>query len=96
MKMIKDFRNNLMKRREVQFSIEAGSNPGVMKMQENCAHHFKVEADRVVIKKLWNNFGSNEFFAEAFVYDSLEDKNSIEPKPKIKKGGAAKEEAAKK
>ncbi len=87
---MKEFRNNLLKRKEVLFSIQANSNPGFVKMQENCANHFKIELDRVVVKRLWNNFGSQEFFAEAFVYDSVEDKNGTEPKIKVKKEGEAK------
>ena len=88
MKAEKDFRNDLLKRREILFFLEERSNPGSAKMQEHCASHFKVEPDRVVIKRVFNNFGSHEFFAEAFIYDSVEDKMSTEPKPKAKKGAA--------
>ena len=85
MKVMKEFKNNLLKRKEVVFSVEANSNPGYQKVQEYCVGHFKVETDRVVIKKLWGKFGSNEFFTEAFIYDSIADKERNEPKPKVKK-----------
>ena len=85
MKMEREFRNDLMKRKEVSFSLEAESNPGFAKIVEHCKNHFKVDADRVVVKSLFGNFGSKRFFANAFIYDSLEDKNSIEPKIKVKK-----------
>lgn len=88
MKLISEFRNELLKRKEVKFSVEAESNPGFTKVIEECANHFKVENERVVIKRLWNNFGTMNFFVEAFVYDSIEDKNNIEPKPKVKKEAA--------
>lgn len=90
MNMIKDFRNNLLKRKEVLFSVEAVSNPGFQKIHEQCANHFKVEADKVVVKKIWSNFGSREFFIEAFIYDSVKDKEKTEPKlkPKKEKGAA--------
>ena len=90
MKPIKDFRNDLLKRKEVLFSINADTNPGSVKMQQECAHHFKVEAENVVVKKLWNNFGSKEFFIEAFIYDSIDDKQKIEAKQKSKKESANK------
>ena len=85
MNMIKDFRNNLLKRKELLFSVEAASNPGFQKMLEQCASYFKVEADKVVVKKVWSNFESREFFIEAFIYDSVKDKEKTEPKLKPKK-----------
>ncbi|MEK6844224.1 MAG: hypothetical protein AABX83_02240 [Nanoarchaeota archaeon] len=84
MNIVKDFRNDLLKRKEVLFSVKANSNPGIAKMQQDCAHHFKTELDNVVIKGLRNNFGTKEFSVEAFVYDSVQDKIGIEPKKKIK------------
>lgn len=85
MKIEKDFRNDLLKRREILFSLEEKSNPGFSKMQEHCANHFKIEPERVVIKRVFSNFGSHEFFAEALIYDSIEDKINTEPKAKAKK-----------
>ncbi|MDO8508567.1 MAG: hypothetical protein Q7S27_02685 [Nanoarchaeota archaeon] len=82
---MKEFRNNLLKRKEVEFFVDAEKNPGIAEMQKQCANHFKVETDTVVVKKLWSNFGSQRFFAEAFVYDSVGDKENGEPKPKVKK-----------
>lgn len=84
MNILKDFRNDLLKRKEVLFSVKAHSNPGVAKMQQDCANHFKTEAENVVIKKLLNNFGTKEFSVEAFIYDSVKDKENIEPKKKVK------------
>ena len=85
MNITKDFRNDLLKRREILFSIKANSNPGFSKMQQDCAHHFKIELENIIIKSLRNNFGTKEFFVEAFIYDSIKDKESIEPRKKVKK-----------
>ena len=85
MNTIKDFRNNLLKRKEIVFSVDSESNPGYAKMQQECANHFKIEPERVVVKKVWNNFGSKKFFAEVFLYDSVSDKDGTEVKPKVKK-----------
>ncbi len=78
MEIIRDFRNDLLKRREIFFSHEDEKNPGFQKTIDNCAKSLKVEADRVVIKKLWNNFGSKVFFTNAFIYDSVKDKENSE------------------
>ncbi len=85
MKTIKDFRNELLKRKEIVFSIDAISNPGFTKMREECAKYFNAEIERVVVRNVSNKFGSKEFFIEAFIYDSAKDKEKIEQKPKPKK-----------
>lgn len=85
MNIVKEFRNPLLKRREVQVSVESDVNPGFAKIQEACVQHFKSVVEHIVIKSLKGSFGSREFFAEVFIYDSVEDKNAIEPKAKAKK-----------
>ncbi len=88
--MEKDFRNELLKRREVKFAVESEKNPGFEFVVKEIAEKFKTSEENVAVKSLKNNFGSNNFLVEAFVYDSLDDKNKIEPGPKVKKssGGA--------
>jgi len=85
METIKDFRNELLKRKEVVFSIDAASNPGLVKMREECAKYFNAEIERIVVRNVSSKFGSRKFFIEAFIYDSANDKEKIEPKPKPKK-----------
>lgn len=90
MHLRKDFRNELMKRREVEFVFESEKNPGFETARKKVVEKFKVGEENVAIKFVKNNFGTHEFFVEAFVYDSLQDKNETEPKvkPKKTKGGA--------
>ncbi len=85
MKIKSEFKNSLLKRKEIIFSVVEHSNPGFVKMQNLSAEHYKVGVENVVVKKLWNNFGNNEFFCEVFVYESTNDKDKVEPKIKIKK-----------
>ncbi len=85
MKLKNEFKNSLLKRKEIVFSVVEHSNPGLVKMQNLCSEHFKVGAENVVVKKLWNNFGDNEFFCEVFIYESPGDKERVEPKAKPKK-----------
>ena len=84
MNILKEFKNSLLKRKEVKVSQEYESNPGFNKALQDIAKHFKVQEDFIVINKLESNFGTNEFLIEAFIYNSLKDKERIEPKKKEK------------
>lgn len=86
MKLIKEFKNSLLKRKEVELSDSYESNPGLEKARKEVAGHFKVAEDVVVVRKVGSSFGANEFVVEVFIYDSVADKEKIEPKKKEKKG----------
>jgi ribosomal protein S24E len=81
-----DFKNSLLKRREVEFEISADGNPGYEKAKEEVASKFSVSEDLIVIKTLKSKFGTNTFLIDAFIYDSKEDLESVEPKAKVKEG----------
>ena len=88
MKIKKDFRNELLKRREVEFVFESEKNPGFAVAREKIHEKFKISPENVVVKFVKNNFGAREFLVEAFLYDSVADKEAIEQKPKVKKAVA--------
>ena len=77
--------NNLLKRKEIQGTIDSKNNPGFEAVTQSLAALKKVPQDSVVIKSLKNNYGANEFLVEAFVYESTAHKDRIEQKPKPKK-----------
>ena len=85
MELIKENRNELMKRREVEFSMQHNSNPGFEQVRTHIADNFKTKVENVAVKSLKNNFGANKFMIQAFIYDSLEHKERTEPKVKTKK-----------
>ncbi len=89
--LIKDFRNDLLKRREVKVVITAEKNPGMADASKTMAEHFKACDDCIVINTLKSKFGRDTFLIDAFVYDSAADKLRVEPKKKEKKApeGAA-------
>ncbi len=87
MEIKKDFKNDLLKRREIQFSIESEKNPGFEESKSKITEKFKVEADNIAVKSIKNNFGTRTFLVDAFIYDSKESKERLEPKAKVK-GGA--------
>jgi len=85
MNITRDFKNNLLKRREVFAVVENNVNPGFEKVREKIASHFEVDKDLVIVKNLKSKFGSHLFEINALIYDSLQDKEMIEPRPKARK-----------
>ncbi len=82
---MKEFRNDLLKRKEVLVSFEADKNPGFEASKKMVVDKMKVDADKVAVRSVKSHFGSNEFVVEAFVYDTAKDREMIEPKVKPKK-----------
>ena len=82
---MKEFRNDLLKRKEVLVSFEADKNPGFEASEKMVVDQMKFDADKVAVRSVKSHFGSNEFVVEAFVYDTAKDREMIEPKVKPKK-----------
>ena len=85
METTKDFKNNLLKRRELSLVIDSDKNPGMASVAKTISEKFKSAEDVIVVKNLDSRFGRKSFFVEAFIYDSVADKARIEPKKKEKK-----------
>ncbi len=84
MKLKKDKRNELFKRREIEFLTEADGNPGFELSKQLISENLKVNKENIVIKSLKNNFGANEFLIEALIYDSKEHMDRIESRVGMK------------
>lgn len=78
-------RNELLKRMEITRVVEAVSNPGLAKSRTEVAGELKVAEDCVVIHSIRSQFGSHDFTIEASIYDSVSDKERIEPRVKAAK-----------
>lgn len=85
MKVIMENINKLLKRKEVVVVGKYDSNPGFAKVHEDIAKKFDVGSDLVVVRTIQGGFGTHEFKIDAFIYDSVKDKEMIEPKKKEKK-----------
>ncbi len=85
MEIKKDFRNELLGRKEMHLVVNSDSNPGFQGAIKSIAEKLKIEEDRIVVNNVINRFGSKSFLIDFFVYDSAENKNKIEPKKKMKK-----------
>lgn len=85
MKILRDFKNNLLKRREVAVEAENYGNPGLKEAVKIIAEQCKTKEDSITVRTIKSEYGENRFVIEAFCYDSAEAKADIEPKPKVKK-----------
>ena len=88
MNLIQETHNPLLRRREVSVLLHARSNPGVAGTTQKLAEHFKVSETHIAVKSVRNSYGSHDILVKAFIYDSPEMKEKIEPKVKIKKAAA--------
>ena len=85
MKIMKDLQNKLLNRREVQVVMESSSNPGFEGAKKIIGDNFKAKEEMIAVKKVKGKFGRDTFLVDAFIYDSVRDKERIEPKVKVKK-----------
>lgn len=90
MKILREFKNDLLKRKEIMLEMDAASNPGIAAISKLVAEHFKTDEKHVAVKKIGSEFGESRFVVNAFVYDSHEAKIKMEPKIKVKKAEGAK------
>ena len=86
---IKDFKNELLGRRELKVVAEAEKNPGFANAAKIIADEFKAKEDLIVVKEVKSKFGRNTFLIDALIYYSAEDKEKVEPKKRVKKTDAA-------
>jgi ribosomal protein S24E len=91
MNIIKDTKNDLLKRREVKLVMNADKNPGLAAAAKVIAEQLKVPEDTIVVKTLKSKFGRDTFLIDSCIYNSKEDKERIEFKKREKKteGAAA-------
>ena len=85
MKVIDDVRNDLLNRREIKAVISSRGNPGFAEAGKMVAESLKAVDDNIVVRNVLSKFGRDSFLIDAYVYDSVDHKNRIEPKKKEKK-----------
>lgn len=83
--ILKDSKNPLLNRHEVQLVVKAPVSPRTSEAQEFIAKEFSGVADNVEILKIKGNFGSDKFTITAHIYNSKEEKDKIENKAKKEK-----------
>jgi len=73
MEILKDFKNDLLKRQEISLSLEADNNPNFNDIKKQVAEQFKKSEEVIDVYNIKGSFGSNEFKIDAYIYDSKED-----------------------
>ncbi len=84
MNILKEQSNTLLKRKELIVEKEYPSNPGFSQVAQDLASKYKAGEDVVIVRRVGSHFGTNVFRIEASIYDSVEAKETTEPKPKKK------------
>ena len=74
--------NALFKRKEIEGSIESKITPSREDVLGILAKKFSVDSGVIKIKGIHGKFGSRIFTVSANIYESVEDKDSVEPKKK--------------
>lgn len=83
--ILNERKNDLFGRKEFEISLESNTSPSHEEVQKLVSEKVSSPVENLAIKKIGNRFGSNNFLVKVFVYDSEEQKNKIEPKPKAAK-----------
>jgi ribosomal protein S24E len=90
MKVDKDFKNELMKRREVSLVVESSKNPTYPEALKIVADHFKGNEENVMVENVRGKFGRSTFLIKASIYDTKELKEeAVKRLTKPKKTSAA-------
>lgn len=84
-KVLEEKDNSLFNRKEVYGEIIAKSVPSHSETEKLVSEKFSISPEAIKIKKIEGHFGTNNFMITVFIYNSKEEKDSIEPKPKTKK-----------
>jgi len=112
MKLKKDIKNELSKRKEIEFEIESGKNPTFDEMRKLISEKFSKSEDCIDVYGIKGSFGKNKFLIKGYVYDSKKDleaaiqktgkqrkeeiKQAAEAKKAVEEAKKAEEEAKKK
>lgn len=81
-KITNERKNDLFGRKEFEIHVESNSTPSRDELGKLISEKLSSPVERMVIKKIDSNFGSNTFLIKVFVYNSEDEKNKIEPKKK--------------
>ena len=73
MKIQKEIKNDLAKRKEIEFEVEAGKNPGFDEMKKLLSEKISKAEDCIDVYGIKGSFGKNKFLVKAYVYDSKKD-----------------------
>lgn len=85
MQILTDHSNSLLHRRELTLVLSTTTNPGLQAFTTGVAEQLKVSPECVVVTRMAGSYGKQNIVADVFVYESVDMKNKIQRKPKVKK-----------
>jgi len=81
-KILKEFKNPVLARREVVFEVESESNPTALHIKKMTGEKFSAQEDTVKINRIKGGFGERIFKVDAHIYHSKKDLDETEVKSK--------------
>lgn len=85
MNILEKKKNLLLGREEIVFEIEQQKTPSFAEVEAMMHDKLKIDKGAIAIKSIKGLFGNKKFKVKAFLYDSVNEKEKIEPKRKAKK-----------
>lgn len=86
MKIINQNKNELFSREEIEIEMESLVSPSREEVYTKLSEEIKSSSkENTIIKSIKGRFGSRKFKITAYIYNTPEDKKSMEPKKKEKK-----------
>ena len=84
LKIIHEMENPLFSRKEIIAEIKKETSPKRTEIEALFSEKFSANPEAIKVDKILSKFGSDVFVVHARIYKSKEDKESIEPKIKVK------------
>ena len=84
MQILKDTKNDLFKRRELQIILPSEKTPSYAEISKLLSEKFNSAEENISISKVKGRFGAKTFLIEADIYSSKEDKDKVVRKTKSK------------
>jgi len=85
LKIINQKENPLFNRKEIEFNSRAEVTPSKQEVQKLISEKLSAPIEAIKLKGIHGKFGSKNFTIKANIYNSIEDKERIEPKSKKEK-----------
>jgi len=92
MEILKDIKNDLQNRREIEVVVDAEKNPGLEDSVKFISSKFNSDVENIVINQIKGKFGRKAFLIAASIYGNKEAREKAEPKSKKDVGAEPKEE----
>lgn len=73
MEIKKEFKNELVKRKEISFILESEKNPSFDEMRKLISEKYSKPEENISVLSVYGKFGRNTFLVKAYVYDSKAD-----------------------